>query len=96
MDYTDIIKAVITLMTALVSAFLVPYIKSKYSEAQLKKWQSIVDIAVSACAVYRWKQRIEKIEPQTQFEYFMDEHYPDERMQKIYPNMKFKNADVQQ
>ena len=56
----------------------------------------VVDIAVSACAVYRWKQRIEKIEPQTQFEYFMDEHYPDERMQKIYPNMKFKNADVQQ
>ena len=29
MDYTDIIKAVITLITALVSAFLVPYIKSK-------------------------------------------------------------------
>ena len=48
MDYTDIIKAVITLITALVSAFLVPYIKSKYSEAQLKKWQNIVDIAVSA------------------------------------------------
>ena len=36
MDYTDIIKAVITLITALVSAFLVQYIKRKYSEAQLR------------------------------------------------------------
>lgn len=61
MDYTDIIKAVITLITAIVSAFLVPYIKSKYSEAQLKKWQSIVDIGVSAAEqLYNTDQAQEK------------------------------------
>ena len=61
MDYTDIIKAVITLITALVSAFLVPYIKSKYSEAQLKKWQNIVDIGVSAAEqLYHSDQAQEK------------------------------------
>ena len=63
MDYTDIIKAVITLITALVSAFLVPYIKSKYSEAQLKKWQNIVDIGVSAAEqLYHSDQAQEKKE----------------------------------
>lgn len=63
MDYTDIIKAVITLITALISAFLVPYIKSKYGEAQLKKWQNIVDIGVSAAEqLYDTDQAKEKKE----------------------------------
>lgn len=63
MDSTDIIKAVITLITALISAFLVPYIKSKYSEEQLKKWQNIVDIGVSAAEqLYNTDQAKEKKE----------------------------------
>lgn len=61
MDYTDIIKAVITLITTLLSAFLIPYIKSKYSEAQIKKWQGIVDIGVAAAEqLYNTEQAQEK------------------------------------
>lgn len=61
MDYTDIIKAVIALITALVSAFLIPYIKSKYTEAQLKKWRDIVDIGVAAAEqLYNTEQAQEK------------------------------------
>lgn len=61
MDYTNIIAAIITLVTTLLSAFLIPYIKSKYSEAQIKKWQSIVDIGVAAAEqLYNTEQAQEK------------------------------------
>lgn len=48
MDYTQIISAVIALISALVSAFLIPWIKKKISAEDLKKWQAYVEIAVRA------------------------------------------------
>lgn len=48
MDYTNIIGAVITLITALLTAFVIPWIKQKYDSEKLRKWQAYVDIAVKA------------------------------------------------
>ena len=48
MDYTEIISAVIALISALVSAFLIPWIKERFTAEQLKKWQTYVEIAVKA------------------------------------------------
>ena len=48
MDYTNIIGAVITLRTALLTTFIIPWIKQKYDSEKLRKWQAYVDIAVEA------------------------------------------------
>lgn len=48
MDYTEIIKSIVGLIVAVLSAFLIPYIKSKYNQAQLDKWADIIDIGVAA------------------------------------------------
>ena len=48
MDYTNIIGAVITLLTALLTTFIIPWIKQKYDSEKLKKWQAYVDMAVEA------------------------------------------------
>ena len=48
MDYTNIITAVIALLTALVSAFLIPWMKERIGAEKLAKWQQYVDIAVRA------------------------------------------------
>ena len=37
----------------------------------------------------RWSARREGIEPRNAFEAYLDEHYPDERMQKIFANAEF-------
>ena len=47
-DLTQIVIYVIGLVFALISAFLIPYIKSKLSAEQLKKLQSYAKIAVEA------------------------------------------------
>ena len=47
-DLTQVISAVITLIVALVSAFLIPYLKSKLSADKLEKIQFWVNIAVGA------------------------------------------------
>ena len=43
MDYTNIIGAIVTLITALLT-----WIKQKYDSEKLRKWQAYVDIAVEA------------------------------------------------
>lgn len=48
MDLTNIIGAVITLIVALLTTFIIPWLKEKYGAAKLQKWQSYVDIAVQA------------------------------------------------
>lgn len=48
MDYTEIIKAVVELLLAIVSAFLIPYIKQRVSAAKLEKLIRYADIAVTA------------------------------------------------
>lgn len=49
-----------------------------------------VDCAVSAVAVWRWAQRVQGVEAQTVIAQVMDERFPDERMERIYANMKFQ------
>lgn len=48
MDYTKIITTFIAFISALLSAFLIPYLKEKIGADKLKKWQLIVETAVRA------------------------------------------------
>ncbi len=49
----------------------------------------VVNCAVSAVAVWRWSERINGIEASNSFEEFIDERFPDERMERVYANMEF-------
>ena len=48
MELTEILNAVITLVTALVSAFVIPWLREKYSTQQLERMVLWADIAVAA------------------------------------------------
>lgn len=48
MNITEIISAVLTLIAVLVSAFVIPYLKTKMSEAQRKRIMEYVSVAVMA------------------------------------------------
>ena len=48
MDYTQIISAVIALISALVSAFLIPWIKTKIDADKLQTVRTYVEIGVKA------------------------------------------------
>lgn len=50
----------------------------------------VVDILISSMALLRYTQRYQGKEPKNQIEYFLDEHFPDERMERIYPYAKFR------
>lgn len=50
----------------------------------------IFDSIVSACVVYRANQRQNNVKPSNSFWKYIDKRYPDERVKKVYPNMKFK------
>ena len=47
-DFTDICKALITLICAIITAFVVPYIKSKTTAQQQTALLALVKIAVAA------------------------------------------------
>lgn len=47
-DITKIIVAAVSLVMAVVSAFLVPYIKQRFDAEKLAKWKNLVEIAVNA------------------------------------------------
>lgn len=47
-DLTDVVSAIITLLCALISAFLIPYLKSKVDAERLAKIQKWVNVAVEA------------------------------------------------
>lgn len=65
-----------------------------------KKWMKIItvvfaifmlfNIMISAAASIRQKNRIQNIPPRNAIEVFLDEHYPDDFMNKIYANKKNK------
>lgn len=46
----------------------------------------IFNMAISAMALSRYSERHQGIEAKSGLELFLDEHYPDERMERIYPN----------
>ncbi len=45
--------------------------------------------AVSALAVHRWSERVAGEAPSSAWEEFMDDRFPDERMESVYANMEF-------
>ena len=45
---------------------------------------------MSAATVFRWYERMEQKPDDNIFETYLDNHYPDERMEKIYANLEFK------
>lgn len=47
-DVTEIISGVITIITALITVFLIPYLKTKLDEAKRKRIKEYVDVAVMA------------------------------------------------
>lgn len=49
-----------------------------------------INAAVSVTATYRWNQRRQGKEAETPFWEFVDQRFPDERMEDIFANMKFK------
>ena len=49
----------------------------------------IFNACVSLVSAYRWSQRVEDVMPANAFWEFIDERFPDERMEKIYANMEF-------
>ena len=48
MDITNILEAVVCLIGALASVFLIPYLKTKLNEAQRKRIKQYIDTAVTA------------------------------------------------
>ena len=48
MDITEIMSAVIAIIAAIVSLFLIPYIKTKFTEAQRKRIIEFIEVAVKA------------------------------------------------
>lgn len=50
----------------------------------------VVDIFLSISASIRQDQRKHHIPPHSEFEHFIDKHYPDEKMDKIYNNKMYR------
>ena len=48
----------------------------------------VFDAGLSAVAALRWNERKEGLEPSNRMEIFLDGHFPDERMKKIYANSR--------
>lgn len=51
------------------------------------------NLAISGAAVARQAQRLEGVPATNVFSRFLDAHYPDERLKKVYPNMRFVAND---
>lgn len=50
----------------------------------------IFNAIVSCITVWRWSQRVEGVEADGSFWAFIDERFPDERMERIFANMEFQ------
>ena len=55
----------------------------------------LVDMAVSAGAVYRQYQRMNGVPAENPVQAFFDQTYPDDRLAIIYPHMQFVGRGVQ-
>ena len=49
----------------------------------------VVNCAVTVVAVARWSQRVDGVPADSAFEEFIDERFPDSRMERIFANMDF-------
>ena len=52
-----------------------------------------VDMVMSALALYRYNGRLTDPEPDNALETFLDQHFDDQRMEKVYPNAKVQGED---
>lgn len=52
-----------------------------------------IDIIISCLASNRQQERRNNIEPQSSIDIFLDEHYPDELLDKIYNNKKWVETE---
>lgn len=50
----------------------------------------LADVFLSGAACYRQMERVLELEPKNGFEVFLDKHYPDEEINKIYTNKILK------
>ncbi len=83
----------------IVARLLYPYIVRLLQKMNGKFWTvscfalsvfMAVNLAVSAAAVMRWKVRVtEQTPPANAFESFLDVHFDNDKMKKVYSNMKF-------
>ena len=63
MDMNDVVKAVVTLLATLISAFVIPWIKNKTTAQQRDKLLTWVQVAVAAAEqLFDEKQRKDKKE----------------------------------
>lgn len=49
----------------------------------------VFNAVMSGLSLYRWSQRLKEVAPSNSFWEFIDERFPDERMEKVYANMEF-------
>ena len=49
----------------------------------------VFDCAMSLLAVNRWSERVQGEPPASAVDTFFDQHFPDDRMERIYANMEF-------
>ena len=65
-------------------------------EGKIATWAAVVffvfNSTVSCVSVFRWSQRVQGVEPANGFYEFIDERFPDERMETIYANMEFQTT----
>ncbi|MDR1420816.1 MAG: putative ABC transporter permease [Treponema sp.] len=52
-----------------------------------------LDMGVSALAVHRWSERVDGMPPRNTVEAFIDERYPDNFLEIVYPNFHFRKND---
>ena len=49
----------------------------------------LFDSVLSVFAVYRWSERVKGVKAESAVSVFLDNRFPDSRMEGIYPNMEF-------
>lgn len=52
----------------------------------------VINAVVTLVAVFRWAQRIQTPQPSSPFWTFIDSRFPNERMERVFANMKFGSA----
>lgn len=54
-----------------------------------------IDCGITAAAVFRWSERVHGIAASNEMDTYLDEHFPDSRMEKVFANMEFGNVSKQ-
>ena len=49
-----------------------------------------LNLAISAAAIFRWRERAEAIPPSNKWEMYLDTTYPDSLMEHVYCDMRFR------